>query len=96
MAMSFSNVRVRSSFLILVKQLRVLGEIFGVTGDGTIEESALQYGFISASSSWQGLRVTRDYSTHLITMLRSQRAIMYHGFSYFSTLSSTPAIDEHG
>jgi len=32
--MSFSNVRVRSSFLILVKKLRVLGEIVGVTGGG--------------------------------------------------------------
>jgi high-affinity K+ transport system ATPase subunit B len=42
MVMSFSNVRVRSSFLILVKKFRVLGEMVGVTGDGTNDDPVLK------------------------------------------------------
>ena len=42
MVMSFSSVRVRSSFLILLKKFRVLGEMVGVTGDGTNDDPVLK------------------------------------------------------
>jgi len=42
MVMLFSSVLVRSSFLILLKKFRVLGEMVGVTGDGTNDDSVLK------------------------------------------------------